>query len=56
MEQFIRDHIDYFTKLYIKTLNSMCLEVIENLKKLGDLYAGKDTKKPKDSKVVVKWC
>ncbi len=56
MEQLIKEHTAYFTKLYIKTLNPMCVEIVKNLKKLGDLYAGKDTKKPKDSKVVVKWC
>lgn len=54
MESFIKEQIDFFQDIYIKTLNPVCLEILENLKGLS--YERKDSKESKADSFVVKWC
>lgn len=56
MERLIKEHIEYFSKLYLRTLLPEAREVVLNLKKLKEEYAREDNPKPKNRKVLVKWC
>lgn len=53
--QFANRHIEFMAGLYMRTLNPLCLENIEMLKKFKGEVNGKSITEPKDRKIVVKW-